>query len=300
MTESDPSIVQDFSLVVGGPFYWMLARLRLGGPEPNIALRIFVLVLLTWVPLLGLCLLQGTAFGGRVEVPLLRDFSIWGRLFVALPLLIVAEIVIDPWISRVVRTFVSSGVVREEDIPAFHLALTRIKRLRDSGFAELALVVMATFPLFLVFDYEWMPNGISEWHGSTTGGLSPAGWWFASVSSPIYRFIFFRWLWRYALWSVLLYKIMKLNLNLRPAHPDALGGMGFVLSAQQQFGILFAAFSVALAGQYTTAILYFGMPLKDTRVPMVLFVLIAVLIVLGPLTILTPTLIEAQIGRAHV
>jgi hypothetical protein len=294
MTESDPPIVQEFSLTVGGPFYQMLARLHLWKPEPNIAVRVSVLVLLTWAPLLGLCVLEGTAFGGKIQLPLLHDFSIWGRLLVALPLLIIAEIVIDPWIRRAIRTFVSSGIVREEDVPAFHLALTRIKRLRDSGLAEFALVLLAAVPLFLVFDYEWASNGVSEWHGSTTRGLSPAGWWFACVSSPIYRFIFFRWLWRYALWSALLYKIMKLNLNLRPAHPDTLGGMGFVLSTQQQFGILFAAFSAALAGQFSTAILHFGMPLKDTRVPMVLFVLIAVLIVLGPLTILTPTLIETR------
>ena len=39
--------------------------------------------------------------------------------------------------------------------------------------------------------------------------------------------------------SVLLYKIVKLNLNLRPTHPDQLGGLGFVLFAQKHFGILF-------------------------------------------------------------
>jgi hypothetical protein len=291
---AEPFAAEKFSLVIGGPFYRALVRLHLVEPEPNIALRVSVLLLLTWLPLLGLSLMQGTAFGTKVHITLLHDFSIWGRFFGTLPLLIIAEIVIDPRIRRVVKTFESSGIIREEEVPAFHRALAQIKRLRDSGLAELVLALLAAFPVFLVFDYEWISNGVAAWHGSTIGSLSRAGWWFAFVSSPIFRFILFRWLWRYALWGALLYKIMKLNLNLRPSHPDSLGGMGFVLSAQQHFGILFAAFGAALAGQYATGITYFGMPLKDARVPMMIFVLISVLIVLGPLTILTPTLIKTR------
>src|SRR5258708_1452192 len=68
-----------------------------------------------------------------------------------------------------------------------------LKRLRDSGLAELTIAVVAAFPVFLFFDYEWVSNQISAWHGSASEGLSPAGWWFTCISSPIIRFFQLRW-----------------------------------------------------------------------------------------------------------
>lgn len=294
MNEADPSVVNNFSLVIGGPFYRFLARLHLAEPEPNLYVRTVVLILLTWLPLLALSQAQGTLFGNRVYLPLLHDFAVWSRLLGSLPLFVIAEIVIDPWIRRVVRTFSSSGIVRDADTQAFHSAIVRIERLRDSGVAELILAIVAFVPLFLAFDYEWVSSASSAWHGSISAGLSPAGWWFASVSSPIFRFILFRWLWRYTLWCALLYKIMRLKLNLRPGHPDRLGGLGFVSSAQQHFGILFTALGLSVAGQYMTAITYFHMNLKDTRIPMLAFVLSALLVILGPLVVLSPRLALAR------
>ena len=160
MNELAPSTAKTFSLVIGGPFYRALVRLHLVEPSPNVRLRIAVLVLLTWYPPSGLCLAHRTAFGNQVQMPLLRDFSIWGRFLAGLPLLIIAEVVIDPWIRRVV-TFESSGIIRDEELPAFYETLGEITRLRDSGLAELGLMILAALPVFLFFDYEWISNGIS-------------------------------------------------------------------------------------------------------------------------------------------
>jgi len=290
----DPSIADRFSLVIGGPFYRALARTGLVEPEPNLRIRIPVFVLLTWVPLLALSLAKGTAIGSRTNITLLRDFSVYGRFLLGLPLLIIAEVVIDPWIQRVVSIFKTSGIVRKEDLPAYYAALAKTKRLRDSGLAEFIIGVLAAFPVFLVFESEWRSDGITAWHGSTSAGLSPAGWWFTFISSPIIRFIIFRWLWRYALWTALLYKIAKLKLQMIPTHPDHLGSLGFVPFAQKSFGILFMAVSCFAAGQYANSITYFGMPLAATKGPMVAYVVLSVLLVLGPLFTLSPKLAETR------
>jgi hypothetical protein len=58
--------------------------------------RIVAGLALTWLPLAVLSILGGTAWGNKVKIPLLCDASIYGRFFVALPLLIAAELVIDP------------------------------------------------------------------------------------------------------------------------------------------------------------------------------------------------------------
>src|SRR5215469_2784416 len=290
----DPSIADQFSLVIGGPFYRALARAKLVEPGPNLKLRVPFFILLTWVPLLAMTLADGTAFGRKVDITLLHDFSVYGRFLLGLPLLIIAEVVIDPWVQRVVSTFKTSGLVRNEDLPAYYAALAKTKRRRDSWLAEFIIAVLATFPVFLMFESEWRSNGITAWHGSTSAGVSPAGWWFTFISSPIIRFIVFRWLWRYGIWTALLYKIARLNLKMIPTHPDHLGGLGFVLFEQKSFGILFMAISCFAAGQYANSITFFGMPLAATKGPMVAYVVLSVLCVLGPLVTLSPRLAETR------
>jgi hypothetical protein len=287
---SGSSIVENFSLVVGGPFYAVMRRLKLVEPAPNIRGRIAILLILTWIPLSCLSALEGTALGHNVSLPLLYDFSIYGRFFVALPLLVIAEVVIDPKIRRVVATFEESGLVGKADLSRYHSTLERISHLRDSGFAEFLLLVFASLPVFMLDQEEWISQQFTTWHGNASGGVSGAGWWFVFVSSPILRFLLLRWLWRYFVWSLLLFRAMRLDLNLRPAHPDLLGGLGFVLDAQRHFGILFAAIGSVLAGQFGNSIAYFGDTLGSTKVPMIAFVLIAVFVVLCPLTLLSPKL----------
>jgi hypothetical protein len=290
----NPALVDRFSLVIGGPFYDMLRRMKLVEPAPNVRGRIAVLILLTWVPLGILSGLQGVLFGKIVRLPLLYDFSIYGRFFLGLPLLIIAEIVIDPWTRRVVETFDKSGIIPSAEIPKYHSILGKIMRLRNSALAEFVVFLVSSLPLYILDDREWVSRGLTTWHGTLSGGFTAAGWWFVFISSPIVRFLLLRWLWRYCLWGLLLFRVMKLDLNLMPTHPDLLGGLGFVLNAQRQFGILFAALGGFLAGQYGNSIAYFAVPLSTTKVPMAVFVVMAVILVLCPMLFLTPKLIELQ------
>jgi hypothetical protein len=288
------SVVDTFSLVVGGPFYAALRRLMLVGPAANIRGRLLVFFALTWVPLFVLAALSGTAVGNQVTVPLVRDYSMYGRLWVGLPLLIIAEIAIDPRLHRVAVTFDRSGIIGDADIATYRAALERVGSLRDSGLAELLLVLLASVPFFMLDGFEWNAPRITTWHSTTAGGLSAAGWWFAFVSSPLLRFLLLRWLWRGVLWGILLYHVTRLKLHLMPTHPDLLGGLGFVLAAQRQFGILFAAIGAILAGQYGNAIAYLGMEIGETKVAMAVYVCLAVLLVLCPLVLFVPQLAEVR------
>src|SRR5262245_48842378 len=104
--ESAESTVQKFSIVLGGPVYDLLQRLGLFRfALPNVLRRIVLVVALTWLPLLLLSLKDGVAVGHRVSIPFLFDFSMYGRFLLALPLLLVAEIVIDPAIRLAVTEF---------------------------------------------------------------------------------------------------------------------------------------------------------------------------------------------------
>jgi len=250
---------------------------------------------LTWLPLALLSILTGTAWGNKVRIPLLYDLSIYGRFFLALPLLITAEILIDRFVRQAVSTLNSAGIIGRDDLPSYHATLKRIARLRDSGLIELLLALLACVPYFLfVADYEWVSNPISTWHGTTSVGLSPAGWWFIFVASPFLRFLMLRWLWRCVLWSYLLGSISRLNLNLLPTHPDRLGGLSFLLAAQEQFGVLGAALGSVIAGQFANEIVHFGETLKAIKAPTGVFISLSVLIILLPLTFFSPRLFEAR------
>jgi hypothetical protein len=294
MPTGETSIANAFSLVSDSPFDKYLRRFGFLGQNQTAGtiLRWFAL---TWLPLAILCLIDGTAWGNKVRIPLFRDFSIYGRFFVALPLLVLADVVIDRFVRQVVLIFDSSGIIRNGDLLHYRSALARVTELRGSRLVHMFMALLAFFPWFLFLTgNEWTSGQISTWHGSGVRGLSPGGWWFVLVGSPVLRFLMLRWLWRYALWMYLLRKVSGLNLNLLTMHPDRLGGLGFLLFAQQRFGLLASALGSVVAGQFANEIFYLGLPLRAMKAPAGLFVFGSVVIVLLPPVFFSLRLFEAR------
>jgi hypothetical protein len=282
--------VTNFSIVVGGPAYdflWRLGLLRFS--LPNILRRMVVLVALTWLPLLLLSLKDGLAFGQQVRLPLLYDFATYGRLLLSLPLLLLAEIVIDPAIQLAVSQFVEARIVKDEVLPEFETVLKRIQRLRDSRIPELILLGLAFFPVFL-FEHEWTAGALSSWH-TTPKGLTAAGWWYAVFSAPVLRFIIYRWMFRYFVWSALLWRISRLELVLMPTHPDRAAGLNFLSVTQQRFGILFCALGCTFAGRTANSLVFEAAKIQSFQLLMAGFVVLSVIVSLLPLALLTPKLV---------
>src|SRR5690242_15599200 len=167
--ESVESAIRNFSLVLGGPVYDFLLRFGIVRTDlPNLLGRITVLVAVTWLPLLLLSLKGGIAFGHHVKVPLLYDFSVYGRFFLCLPLLLSAETVIDPAIRLGLQQFLDARIVPDDELPKFEDVLRRTQRLRDSAIPEVLLLVLAFFPVFL-FQHEWIAPVVSNWHTNGRG-----------------------------------------------------------------------------------------------------------------------------------
>ena len=102
---------EDFSLVLGGPLFQLWRRSRLSDEVGNMPhRRAAAAVLIAWVPLLLLSLVEGRAWG-RIELPFLRDLELHARLLVAMPLLILAELVVHRRMRLVVRQFVEDGLI---------------------------------------------------------------------------------------------------------------------------------------------------------------------------------------------
>lgn len=291
----EDDFARPFSLVIGGPFHRSLERIGLiPTPGPNIRRRIWFFVLLTWAPLLLLSLAGGRALPGTTTVPFLYDYSAHARFLVCIPLLFAAEIVIDPGIGRAVATFATGGIVRAKDRPAFDSILLKIERLRDSGPTEAIILMLSLFPMALFTSTAWRSGSIVTWHHLRSGSLSAAGWWFMVVSSTSLRFLLLRWLWRYLLWGYMLYRIAALDLALLGTHPDGSAGLGFVNRAQRHFAFVFLAGGVLIAGEYSNDIAYFGLPIDAILIPALIYMILAVLVVLGPTALLAPQLVRTR------
>src|SRR5512134_3159162 len=115
---------QDFSLVLGGPLFQVLRRAHL--TDDALALlrqRIIVLSLFAWLPLLVLSALEGQALGGSAAVPFLLDVDVHVRFLVALPLLIVAELVVHRRMRFVVKQFLERKLIPQSALTRFDAAI---------------------------------------------------------------------------------------------------------------------------------------------------------------------------------
>jgi hypothetical protein len=75
-----------FSLVHGGPTFELSQRAHLSGPSLEwLHRRTLALALFAWLPLLLLCLLDGSAFAGAVKIPFLYDIETHARCLIAIP-----------------------------------------------------------------------------------------------------------------------------------------------------------------------------------------------------------------------
>ena len=91
---------------------------------------------LAWLPLLLLSAFQGLALGRLLRISFLFDFPVSVRFLLAIPLLIMAEGVVDSRVGLVVRYLTQSGLVQEKDYPGYHSAVRQVSRMCNSRVAE--------------------------------------------------------------------------------------------------------------------------------------------------------------------
>ena len=139
------------------------------------------------------------------------------------------------------------------------------------------------------------PKG--TWMLTQTGDApqpSSAGWWFMLVSGPLLQILLYRWLWRFWLWVVFLFRLSRIQLTLEPTHPDLAGGLGMLKSGQNAFNILFFAFGALLAATLAEEILYSGLALVEVRPIALGYVVASLGITSLPLTFFAVQLVKAR------
>ena len=230
--ETPPQDPYDFSVVLGGPLYQIVRRAHLSGDALDLLRRrIVVIPLFAWLPLLILSALAGRAWGDAVRVPFLADIEVHARFLLALPLLIVAELVVHQRMRPVVRQFLERGLIPDTSRARFNAAVASALRLRNSVVAEVLLIAFVYLVGILYVWPRYIALDVATWYAVPVGGsrqLSPAGWWFGYVSLPLFQFMLLRWYFRLFVWIRFLWQVTRCELSLVPTHPDRAGGLGFL------------------------------------------------------------------------
>ena len=288
----------DFSLILGGPLFQLLRRAHLCGDVAElVSRRVIALALITWLPLLVLSIVAGHAWGDSVKVPFLFDVDVHARFLLALPLLIVAELVVHQRMRLVVGTFVKRGLLPDEARGRFDAAIAAAMRLRNSVLAEVLLIAFV-YGLGVLFIWRrHAAMDLPTWYGMTvTGKLQPtlAGWWLGCVSLPLVQFILLRWYFRLLIWTRFLWQVSRIELRLVPTHPDRAGGLGFLSTVTYAFAPLLAGQGVLLAGVMANKIFYAGAKLTDFKIELLAMVIMMLFFVLAPLLVFTPRLARTK------
>ena len=286
------SFVDNFSITRGGLLHWLLVLFGYSGDDRQLLLRRCLLaVLATWLPLFVFSAIDGLAFGHQVKISFIRDFAVNVRFLIALPILILAESGIDDQWRIVVQEFLRSKLVADADVPVFEALLEQSQRLRDRILPEILLFVIAFLPSFFVRT-EPLMSGISNWHttGIGAGALTLGGWWFNFVSAPFFQFLLLRWIWRLCLGTLLLWRVSKINLRLVATHADLAAGLGFLSQGQKAFSPLVFACGAVISAQVGNSIAYQGATLSSMKLPILAYGVMAMIILVGPLLVVTPLL----------
>lgn len=299
-TAAEPPLQEprDFSLVLGGPLYqlWLRAHLT-GNALQLLRRRIISLAVLAWVPLLLLSIVEGTAWGNRVDLPFFRDVEVHLRYLVSLPLLIAAELIIHVRMRPVVAQFLQRNLIPDAARAQFDAAIASAMRLRNSITAE---VVLIAFVYVVGVGFFWRTEvalHLTSWYGvPANGALNPslAGWWLGCVSLPLYQFLLLRWYFRLFIWARFLWQVARIELRILPTHPDGCGGMSFLESVSYGLAPFLLAQGVALAGLAADRIFYAGAKLVDLKLDLIGLVAVLVFVILGPLLVFSPQLAAAR------
>lgn len=294
--ESSASDPHEFSLILGGPLYQVCRRAHLCGTAAELLLRrLLTLCAVAWVPLFAFSALAGTAWGDAVRLTFLRDVDVQARLLVALPLLIIAELVVHQRMRFVVGQFDDRNLVPESSRRGFDAAIESAMRLRNSIVAEIIMLGLVFGVGVLVIYPKRAILGIDSWSG-LVGNSGPrpslAGWWFRCVSLPLFQFILLRWYFRLFIWARFLWRVSKLELNLVAVHPDRSAGLGFLSHISFALTPLLLAQGALVAGVIGDQILFGGAKLPQFKADIAGLLILALMIVVGPLLVFAPRLTE--------
>ncbi len=270
---------------------WRLLNLFRDATSPML-IRAAIATVVAWVPLVIFSAFQGMP----VLLSFLTDYASLSRFLIIIPILILGERPLHARYSLVAHHFEISAVADKEKT-RFQSQWNSYEKLKDSVAARVMLLLL-TYALAMWLGDFLSPEGsefLSWWKGG--GGFrffSLAGTWALFVSYPILVYFTLLWIWRQIMWARFLRSTTLLELRLIAAHPDHLGGLGFLeasLLGQLPFSF---CLGVGLAGAIANRVFHEGQKVLAYRYLAPILIAAALLVSVAPYFFFTPTLMQMR------
>ncbi len=284
------------NILWGGLVHKILMKTKLDVEPDSVILRkIIFFSAFTWLPLLILSTIQSTSYNPAIKVSLLTDLVVWARFFVALPILFYSERLIKYQIGDSLVHFINSGIISQNNYTNYEFLLKKIGKLRDSKAAELIILVLSFAAVLFYWRASDETNMVSTWLFNADKNLSLAGYWYYTVSAPVFQFFLYRMFWKFFLWAVFLYKISKMELNLIPINPDRSGGLNFLGIATFFFGFIGLAQGSVVSAQIAEFIIKNNVQLADFKNTIFINIIVLILLFILPMMFFITKLLNIRL-----
>jgi hypothetical protein len=281
----------EVSLVRGGPCYRAQRAVGLIRQNQwNLGRRITLLIAVGWLPLLIITALLNP----EGVVSFIRDYRVHSRMLIAVPALLVGEMLMESRFRAVMEHIRHAGLLDAPDLARVENFIVTLVRVRDSFLPEFTIVLLlivhtATSYKGLVDATPWLTRASgAELH------LTAAGWYAVLVSSSIFQFLLGLMLWKWLLWTFFAFKLSRQNLKLVATHPDQHGGLGFLGLTSAAFAPIAFSATAVIAATWRNEILHHGAHLTNFKLLAIVLVAITALVALGPLAFFVPRLMELR------
>ena len=278
----------------------ILARLgRTAGADEANHWAAFLAAAIVVVPPFVLSAIDGTAVGSTVDVPFLYDVDAIVRLLVVVPMLVVVSGVVGVQLNAAITYLNETDLVGADDQADYEGAVATVRRrVSGSGSALIiaAIAILISALVFLLTNRLEYEAGLSNWmvRADGTGGLTPAGMWFAFVSWPVVAFLLLGWAWRYVAWSLFLRDLGKLDLAILPGHPDLTGGLAPVARAHSTFVLVGFTVSALFSGAIANDLIHAGGTMASAGPEVAALMVVSLIVLLVPLTAFVPGMLKSK------
>lgn len=281
----------DISLVRGGPFHRLQQKTGLIRAEhSDIVRRVLFTAVIGWLPMV----LITAVFNRGQLTQLLRDYPIYARMLLAVPVLILGESLMESRFRMVIAHIYDAQLLEQKDLSRMEEILANMIKVRDSYLPELMMLAFVIIAIATGYKSVMQLDPLLSYMSPSGIRLTPAGICFGFISAPIFQFLVLLNLWKWLLWTVFAFRLSRLNLRVIPSHPDQNGGLAFLGMTPVAFTPIGFAATIVIGAVWRDQILHDGARLVDFRMPAIALAVIIALFALGPLFFFVPRLVALR------
>lgn len=278
-SEVSPRPVHDYRIGEGG----LLRRCEAALHLTRLPWQIMAVLGVTWAPIVVLGLWRGN------PEALVHDPAVHVRLLVAAPVFLLLDQLFPTVCRYTLEQLHDQAFVPRACEERVDRLLRNTARLADSSFPEALLATLGLLLGLAALSGRLPISGLNH-----RVGLTPDQVWYALTDLPLFHFLLWRSVWRWAIWVRILYGLSRIRLELVPTHPDRTGGIRFLrLPSVGYCAMLLFAISSVLCAEWGTRFTL-GATLSSFKPLLLVFASVAVIIAFGPLLLFAPQLWSAR------